>query len=93
MDPMTASFVLAILALVFVVVGGINATRMAVELRERGMSANPLMVRWMIFKYIADYRRVTLEETGQVGPLYRMCANSFGLAAILGISAILVQVI
>jgi hypothetical protein len=90
---MTVTIVLAVLALICIMVGGITATRMAVELRERGESANPLFVRWMIFKYIADYRRLTLEETGQVGPLYRTCNTFFGLAAIFGVATVLTLVI
>jgi hypothetical protein len=90
---MTVTIVLAVLALICVMVAGITATRMAIELRERGEDANPLFVRWMVFKYIADYRRITLEETGQVGPLYQTCTTFFALAGILGIGAILTLVI
>ncbi len=90
---MSVTIVLAVLALICVMVAGIAATRMAVELRARGENANPLFIRWMIFKYISDYRRVTLEETGQVGPLYPVCTTFFALGGILGISALLLLVI
>jgi hypothetical protein len=90
---MTITIILAVLALICVMVAGITATRIATELRARGMTANPLFVRWMIFKYISDYRRVTIEETGQVGPLYQTCTTFFALAAILGVSTILTLVI
>ncbi|HEY71540.1 MAG TPA: hypothetical protein G4O08_13265 [Anaerolineae bacterium] len=90
---MSLTIVLAVLALICVMVGGIAATRMAVELRARGENANPLFIRWMIFKYIADYKRITLEETGQVGPLYRTCTNFLGLAGILSVATILTLIV
>lgn len=80
--------VLGFLAILCAVAGGIAATRMAVELRDRGMDANPLFTRWMLYKYIADYRRVTLEETGQIGSLYYVGGTFAGLAAILAIGAL-----
>jgi hypothetical protein len=90
---MTVTIVLAVMALICVMAGGVAATRMAIELRARGENANPLFIRWMIFKYIADYKRVTLEETGQVGPLYRTSAIFFGLAALFSVAVILTLVV
>ena len=85
----TATIVLGIMAILCAVAGGIAATSMAAELRDRGMDANPLFTRWMLFKYIADYRRVTLEETGQIGPLYYVGGTFAGLAAIFAIGTLL----
>jgi hypothetical protein len=85
---MNIIIVLGLLAIICAVVAGIAATNMAVELRKRGMDANPLHTRWMLFKYIADYRRVTLEETGEVGPLYPVATTFSSLAAIFAIGII-----
>ena len=85
---MLATLFLGILAILCAVAGGIAATSMAVFLRDRGMDANPLHTRWMLFKYIADYRRVTLEETGQIGPLYYIGGTFATLAAILAIGTL-----
>jgi hypothetical protein len=38
------------------------------------------MVRWMIFRYMSLYKRVTLEETGEVGPFYHACSIASSLA-------------
>jgi len=47
----------------------------------------------MIFKYMTEYRRVTLRETGQVGPLYRQCATVSALATFFAIAAIIVKLL
>ncbi|MGD8812881.1 MAG: hypothetical protein PVI78_00240 [Anaerolineales bacterium] len=86
---MTASLILGILALLCIVVAGIYAIRMTHELRARGLPANPLFIRWMIFRYIAEYRRVTLEETGRVGPLYTPCTTFFGIGAVFAIATLI----
>ena len=57
-------------------------------LRERGHKANPLLVKWMIFHYLAKYKRVTVEETGEVGPLYHGCSTASAWALVFGIATI-----
>jgi len=90
---MTASIVLTVLAL-FCALGSVfTAVRIANDLRARGIAANPALVRWMIFKYMADYKRITLSETGKVGPLYDQCATISALAALFAIAAILVKIL
>ena len=68
---MDLSTILALLALICAFGSLYTGVRIANELRARGISAKPILVRWMIFKYMAEYRRVTLQETGKVGPLYQ----------------------
>ena len=69
------------------------AIAIANYLRERGHRANPLLVKWMVFHYLATYRRVTLEESGEVGPLYHGCSAASAWAAILAVAAILVRLL
>ncbi len=85
---MVVPITLGVMAILCAVAGGIAATNMAVYLRDRGMDANPLFTRWMLFKYIADYRRVTLEETGQIGPLYYIGGTFSTLGAILAVGTL-----
>jgi len=40
-------------------------------LRGRGRRVNPLLLRVMIFNYLSDYRRITMQELGRPGILYR----------------------
>ena len=67
--------------------------RIANDLRARGLQANPLMVRWMIFRYLSVYKRVTLEERGKVGPLYHYCSIASSLAAVFAVAGILTKVL
>jgi hypothetical protein len=90
---MDASTVLALLAILCALGSVYYGVRIANELRARGIAANPALVRWMIFKYMTEYRRVTLRETGQVGPLYRQCATVSALAAFFAIAAIIVKLL
>ena len=82
------SYVLAILGLVCAFTSLGFAIAIANDLRARGLSANPLFVKWMVFRYLAVYKRVTLEETGEVGPLYRGCSVAGVSALILCLGAI-----
>ena len=90
---MDLGLVLALLAVVCALISVGFGIRIANELRARGIQANPLMVRWMIFRYMSEYRRVTLEETGQVGRLYHACSSVSALAAVLAIAAILMRLL
>lgn len=60
-------------------------------LRTRNLPGRRLMLRFMIFKYMADYRRITVEETGQVGPYYQPCAILLMLTAFFGLLVILAR--
>ncbi len=90
MDP---GLVLALLAVICALISIGFGVRIANELRARGVQANPLLVRWMIFRYLSVYRRVTLEETGQVGPLYHACSIASFSAGVLAVAAILTRVL
>ena len=83
----------AFLALVCALVAMGFLIRIANELRARGLDAHPVKVRWMLFSYLSDYRRVTVEEAGRAGPLYSICSVAGALAAVFVIAAILLAVL
>lgn len=84
---MTTIFALAALGCIF---GAFYyGARMVDELHDRNRLGRKLMLRFMIFKYMADYRRVTIEETGEVGPLHGPCALLLVLTAVFGVLAIM----
>ena len=85
------SLVLALLAVACALTALGFGIAIANYLRERGHKANPLLVKWMIFHYLAKYKRVTAEETGEVGSLYHGCSTAAAWALVLGIAAILTQ--
>jgi hypothetical protein len=48
----------------------VAAILIARDLEKRGMPVSFFWLRLMILKYVYDYRRITKEETGRVGPLF-----------------------
>ena len=87
------ALVLALLALVCAFTSLGFGIAVANYLRERGHRANPLLVKWMIFHYLAKYKRVTVEETGEVGPLHHGATTAFAWTLILGIAAIVTHLL
>jgi hypothetical protein len=85
------SHVLALLAVASALTALGFGIAVASYLRERGHKANPLLVKWMMFHYLAKYKRVTAEETGEVGPLYHGCSIAAAWALIFGLAAIIMQ--
>ena len=55
------------------------------ELRKRGVKINYLLIRVLIIKYIHQYKKITLKETGKVGSLFYPCIVSINLALICAI--------
>ena len=48
----------------------VAAILVARDLEKRGLSVEFLWLRALIGKYVGQYRKITLEETGRVGPLF-----------------------
>ena len=79
------------LALVFVGVFVIFALMIVHEVSKRGVKISFLWLRIYIIKYIHEYRKLTKEETGTVGPLYYPCIISVNLALICAIAGLLLR--
>lgn len=80
--------VLLALALISIAVFVVMSMMIVHELTKRGVKINFFLLRLYIIKYIRDYRRITLEETGRIGPLYYPCVGAVNLAlafALLGL--------
>ena len=61
------------------------------ELSKRGVKINFFLLRLYIIKYIHQYRKITEEETGRIGPLYYPCIGSVTLALICAILGALLK--
>ncbi|MGD9346568.1 MAG: hypothetical protein PVH84_11935 [Candidatus Aminicenantes bacterium] len=79
------------LALVFVGVFVIFAIMIVNEVSKRGVKISFLWLRLYIIKYIHEYRKLTKEETGKVGPLYYPCIISVNLALVCAIAGLLLR--
>jgi hypothetical protein len=79
------------LALVFVGLFVILSIRIVHEVSKRGVKINFFLLRLYLIKYIHQYRKLTLEESGRVGPLYYPCIISVNLALILAIVGLILK--
>ena len=79
------------LALVFVGLFVILSIMIVHKVSKRGIKINYFLLRLYIIKYIHQYRKLTLEECGRVGPLYYPCIISVNLALILAIVGIILK--
>ncbi|OGD12233.1 MAG: hypothetical protein A2Y86_07010 [Candidatus Aminicenantes bacterium RBG_13_62_12] len=77
------------IALASVAVGIIASIAVTVYVSKRGIKINYFLYRIMIFKYFKDYRRLTLQEKGKVGPWYYV----FSAAMILTLVFVVVGII
>jgi hypothetical protein len=55
------------------------------QLSRRGVKISFLLLRLYIIKYIHQYKKMTLEETGKVGPLYYPCIISVNMALVFAL--------
>jgi len=69
-----------ILALIGVACGIATSIMIASFLSKRGIKINYLFFRLFIFKYVGQYREITMEETGKPGPLFYSFIASWNLA-------------
>ncbi len=78
MDPrVVAALAIAVGASLW---GLVTSIRIQEFLRRRGREVNPLWLRWMIFTYIGEYRRITRRELGRPGLLYTHFMTSWLVA-------------
>ena len=73
---------LLILALVCVGLFVVFSMMIVHQVSKRGVKINFFLLRLLIIKYIHQYRKMTVEETGKVGPLYYPCLVSVNLALV-----------
>lgn len=79
------------LALVFVGLFVILSIMIVHEVSKRGVKISFIWLRLYIIKYIHQYKKLTLEESGRVGPLYYPCIISVNLALILAIAGLILK--
>ena len=83
--------ILLALALVFVGLFVIFSIMIVNEVSKRGVKINFFLLRLYIIKYIHQYRQITKQETGTVGPLYYPCIVSVNLAWICAIVGLILR--
>jgi hypothetical protein len=83
--------ILLVLAIVFVGLFVIFSIMIVNEVSKRGIKINFFLLRLYIIKYIHQYKQITKQETGKIGPLYYPCIVSVILALVCGIVGLVLK--
>ena len=79
------------LAICCAIWGVVSMVLIAGALHKRNMKVNWIFLKVLIIKYVGQYRRITLQETGKVGPLYYSFVISTNLALVTAIIGIVLR--
>ena len=80
------------LALIGVACGIAASVMIASFLSKRGVRINYLFIRLFIFRYVRQYRKITMEETGKPGALFYWFITSWNVALVFAIVGIVLEV-
>ena len=80
------------LALVFVLSNIVFTILIISELQKRKVKINFFLLRLYIPKYVHQYKKITLEETGKVGALFYYWIVSINLTLFLAIIGIVLKI-
>jgi len=81
-----------ILALISVACGIATSIMIASFLSKRGIKINYLFFRVLIIKYIRQYRKITMEETGKPGPLFYWVITAWNLTLLFAIVGMILKI-
>jgi hypothetical protein len=75
----------SIMAFVSVILAVVFSMMIVHEVSKRGVKINFFLLRLYLIKYIDQYKKLTLNETGKTGPLYLPCVGSYAAALVFAI--------
>lgn len=85
----TLFFVLALIGVAWGIATSIMITSF---LSKRGVKINYPFIRLFIFRYVGQYRRITIDEAGKSGPLFCWFITSWNVALVFAIIGIVLEV-
>jgi len=88
---MIAANIVLGLALVFLICFVVFSILIVVDLDKRNIKINFLWMRLFLIKYVNQYRKVTLEESGKVGRLFYLWILSVNLALIFTVVGLILK--
>ena len=88
---MIAANILLGLAIFFVICYVVFSILIVAALDKRNIKTNFLWIRLLIFKYVSQYRKMTLAETGKVGSLFYLWILSINLALISAVAGLILR--
>ncbi|MHC4325965.1 MAG: hypothetical protein ACYSUX_16970 [Planctomycetota bacterium] len=83
-------FALAVISAVSGVISSIVITSL---LSRRGIKINYPFIKVLIIKYVHQYRKITLQESGKPGPWFYSYVISMNLALVFAITGIMLKTI
>ena len=69
------------IAMAFLIWGIVTTYRIAFYLRANQIKVNLWLLRFLAFKYLKQYKELTVKQTGRAGPLYYQSNIAFSLMA------------
>ncbi len=88
---MSAAEILFGLAIFFVICFVFISILIVVALNKRKIRTNFLWLRLFLFKYVNQYKKVTLAEAGKVGSLFYLWILSINLALVCAIAGLIMK--
>ena len=79
------------LAIVFAVINIATTIRIVHELTKRDVKINFFLLRLYILKYVNQYRKITLQETGRIGAMYYFWIISINLVLLSAFAALIAR--
>jgi hypothetical protein len=90
-DEMTMSTPFLILAILSALWGVVSSIVIASFLSKRGIKINYVFFRVLMLKYIHQYRKITVQDSGRPGPWFYSFVVSMNLALVLAIAGLVVR--
>jgi hypothetical protein len=88
---MSLENIFAMIAGFFFLIFLVSFIRIIDFLQKRNVKINYFLIRILMWKYVNQYKKITLEETGTVGSLYRIYCTSAILMLSFVAAALLVM--
>jgi len=85
---MIMSILIALLAVICALWAVVSSLVIAAFLSRRGIKINYVFFKLLMIKYIHQYRKITMQESGRPGPWFYSFVVSINLALVLAIAAI-----
>ena len=82
-------YLFSYLAILFAMSNSVTSIIIVNELRKRDVKINYFLLRFLIPKYAHQYKKITLEETGEVGRVYYCWLTTINLVLVSFAVAIL----
>lgn len=79
------------LAMIFVICFVVFSILIIAALDKRNIKTNFLLIRLLLFKYVNQYKKITLEENGKVGSLFHLWILSINLALISAVVGLIMR--